>query len=137
MDNTSRYTKNTPENGLSDILSSYGFSPSAAAGGVCAGRLKMKLLPPACLSPHVRPTLPTLEPGGAVGRRMLPTPPRCCALHHSVCVYESLCVRELLHRCLCESFLCFAEHLSWRIHFGDASFCSALPQPADRLRPQV
>lgn len=53
---------------------------------------------------------------------MLPTPPHCCALHQSVCVYESRRVRELLHRCLCESFLCLAEHLSWRIHFRDAIF---------------
>lgn len=71
-------------------------------------------LPHACLSPHVRP----------------PSPPWSektdAALHRTACVYESLCVRELLHRCLCESFLCLAEHLSWRIHCRDASFlCSS------------
>lgn len=68
------------------------------------------------------PRTPPVKPGGGLRRRMLPTPPHCCALHQSVCVYESRRVRELLHRCLCESFLCLAEHLSRRIHFRDALF---------------
>lgn len=97
------------------MCSPIGFSPTAAA----ATCLSFSSRP----AKHPHPLRPS-HPGER--RRMLPTLPHCCALHHTGCVYESLCVRELLHRCLCESFLCLAEHSSWRIHCRDASSAHTL-----------
>lgn len=113
-----------PENCLSNNLFCPTFSPS-----VQDDRRRRCLLV-FLLTSSCPPPTPNPHPGAwssGVRRRMLPTPPHCCTLHHSVCVYECVCVQSC---CTGGSFLCSAGHLFWRRDFREA-FLSL------QTRPQV